>query len=53
MSVLPALGLSGGKGPPALVRKIAAKLLKLKANDVISSGASATSSSGNVMVRKA
>ena len=43
----------GGNGPPRLVRKMAAKLLKLKANDVIRSGASATSRSGKVMVRNA
>ncbi|CAN5443877.1 hypothetical protein BH10ACT10_BH10ACT10_02060 [soil metagenome] len=49
----PALGLSAGNGPSWLVRKMAVKLLKLKANDVISKGARATSNSGKVIVRKA
>ncbi len=39
----PAIG-----GPPLLSRKIVLKLLKLKANEAMSSGASETSSSGSV-----
>lgn len=52
-SVAPIWELSGGNGPPSLTMKMALKLLKLKAKEAISSGASATSSSGKTMVRKA
>src|SRR6266545_2709700 len=51
-SVAPTEGLSAGNGPPSVVRKIALKLLKLNANEAISSGVSATSSSGRVTRRK-
>ena len=48
----PAVGLAGLNGPPSVSRKIAPKLLKLNANDATSSGATETSSSGNVILRK-
>src|SRR4051794_41869336 len=53
MSVSPARGLSGGKGPPFVVRAMMLKLLKLKANELIKSGATATSRSGNTTARNA
>ena len=49
----PADGLSALNGPPSVSSWIALKLLKLKANDATSSGATATSSSGNTTLRNA
>ena len=49
----PAFTLSGGNGAPPVVSWITLKLLKLKANDAISSGATATSSSGKTTARNA
>ena len=45
-SVEPMLVSPSVNGPPSVIRKISVKLLKLNANDAISSGPTATSSSG-------
>ena len=50
-SVAPAVESSAGNGPPSVVSRTALKLLKLNANDEMSSGDSATSSSGRVTRR--
>ena len=53
MSVWPAgVCEPGVGGPPSVTSSISVKLLKLNAKAPMSSGASATSSSGNVIVRK-
>src|SRR4051812_23301105 len=52
MSVEPAIDWSPAGGPPAVSRYTLLKLLKLKANEAISSGATATSSSGKRTRRK-
>ena len=48
-----ARGLSGGNGPPFVVRAMMLKLLKLNANELMSSGATDTSSSGKTTARNA
>jgi len=51
MSVAPAIGLLPICGPPPVKKKMLLKLLKLKANDAIINGATATRSSGKVTLR--